>query len=123
MPHVFAAVVRSEPSSTMAKASIRRAAAPFVSLAAAARSAVALKSSRVIAIAAAIEDLPPKKAASIQTFADSRIPHESVFLAVGMRRRDRNSQMFFGKERLGQVEEAALAAKARSQEQHGLPAA
>src|SRR5271166_281195 len=40
----------------MAKASIRRAAAPFFSLPAAARSAEALKSSRVIAIAAAIED-------------------------------------------------------------------
>ena len=69
----------------MAKASIRRAAAPFFSLLAAARSADALKSSRVIAIAAATEDLPPKKAASIQTFADSGIPYESALPAVGIR--------------------------------------
>ena len=50
------------------------AAPPFFSSPAAARSSDALKSNRVIAIAAAIRDLPPKKAASIQTFPDSGIP-------------------------------------------------
>ena len=80
MPHGFAAVVRSDPSSTRAKASVRRAAPPFFSLPAAARSSDALKSNRAIAIAAANRDLPPKKAASIQTVPDSGIPPPAVGL-------------------------------------------
>jgi hypothetical protein len=51
MPQLVAALARSTPSSTRANANIRRAAQPSFSRPAAARSATAVISIRVIAIA------------------------------------------------------------------------
>src|SRR4051812_1382967 len=60
MPQVSAAVLRSTPSSTRASASIRRAAALSFSPLAALRSSEAVRSSRVIDIAAPIDAAPLK---------------------------------------------------------------
>src|SRR6266404_4361710 len=62
MPQVAAAVLRSEPSSTSASASIRRAAAPSFSPHAALRSSKAVRSRRVIDTAAPIEVAPLARA-------------------------------------------------------------
>src|SRR6202048_1970817 len=59
MPQVSAAVLRSEPSSTIARHSIRRDAETLFARVAAARSSAAVKSSRVIATAFLIEAAPP----------------------------------------------------------------
>src|ERR1700757_785820 len=60
MPQVSAAVLRSTPSSTRASVSIRRAAALFFSPLAALRRSEAVRSSRVIDTAAAIDAAPLK---------------------------------------------------------------
>src|ERR1700688_735207 len=60
MPQVSAAVLRSTPSSTSASASIRRAAALFLSPLEALRSSEAVSSSRVIDTAAPIDAAPLK---------------------------------------------------------------
>src|ERR1700741_3719500 len=58
MPQASAAVVRSDPSSTNARHSIRRAAEAFLVCVAAARRSAAVKSNRVIAIALPIDAAP-----------------------------------------------------------------
>src|ERR1017187_7283890 len=58
MPQVSAADLRSAPSSTIARASIRRAAEPSFSRPAAARRSLAVKSSRVIPTAPPIDAAP-----------------------------------------------------------------
>src|ERR1039457_5262417 len=58
MPQVSAADLRSAPSSTIARASIRRAAEPSFSRPAAARRSLAVKSSRVIQTAPPIDAAP-----------------------------------------------------------------
>src|SRR6202790_1874719 len=60
MPQVTAAVLRSTPASTIASASIRRAAAPSCSPRAPLRSSEAVRSSRVIDTAAPIDAAPLK---------------------------------------------------------------
>src|ERR1700737_2272520 len=85
MPQVSAAVLRSTPSSTSASANIRRAAALSFSRPGAARSAVAVKSSRVIETLAPIAIAPLQERASSQNFLDSGIPkNESTIAAVGI---------------------------------------
>src|ERR1043166_9707308 len=74
MPQVSAALVRSAPSSTIARHSIRRAAETSLALVAAARSSDAVKSTRVIAIALPIDAAPLQEPASSQSFADLGIP-------------------------------------------------
>jgi hypothetical protein len=66
MPQASAAVLRSDPSSTIARHSMRRAADTFFARRAAARSPDALRSSRVIAIPALI-DAAPLQEASIES--------------------------------------------------------
>src|ERR1039457_3399353 len=58
MPQVSAADLRSAPSSTIARASLRRAAEPSFSRPAAARRSLAVKSSRVIQTAPPIDAAP-----------------------------------------------------------------
>src|SRR6202011_4752318 len=78
MPQLSAALVRSAPSSTIARHSIRRAAATSWALVAAARSSDAVKSSRVIAIALPIDAAPLQEPASSQRFADLGIPASQI---------------------------------------------
>src|SRR5260221_14320528 len=62
MPQVSAAVRRSAPSSTIARASIRRAAEPSFSRPAAARRSFAVKSGLMILTAPPIDAAPPSGA-------------------------------------------------------------
>src|SRR5438105_9153839 len=86
MPQVSAADLRSAPSSTIARASIRRAAEPSFSRPAAARSSAAVKSTRVIATAPPIDvcsSLMSKHRVRVSSIWESQ--NESKAAAVGIR--------------------------------------
>src|SRR5438093_8829733 len=85
MPQVSAADLRSAPSSTIARASIRRAAEPSFSRPAAARSSAAVKSTRVIATAPPIDvcsSLMSKHRVRVSSIWESQ--NESKAAAVGI---------------------------------------
>src|SRR4051812_1949102 len=85
MPQVSAAALRSAPSSTIARASIRRAAEPSFSRPAAARSSAAVKSTRVIATAPPIDvcsSLMSKHRVRVSSIWKSQ--NESKAAAVGI---------------------------------------